>query len=164
MQWLAAVELGLLKGRHPLLKDVDVTINPLEGLALVEGRATPKSSRVNKFFNPEKSSALSEPSMDPVSEMLAATNIRLGQDSWRNLEIEDKELPQVHNGTLQQSSSVDVKLIKEGAISSVDNERRQALQTTQVVMNMFDATMPGTLTEEHKKKVLAAVGQGETVM
>lgn len=164
IEWLAAVELGLLKGRHPLLKDVDVTINPLKGLALVEGRAPPKSSRVNKFFNPEKSSALSEHSMDPVSEMLAATNIRLGQDSWRNLEIEDKELPQVHNGTLQQSSSVDAELIKEDVISSVDNERGQVLQTAQVVMNMLDATMPGTLTEEHKKKVLAAVGQGETVM
>eukprot|EP00261_Vitis_vinifera_P023948 XP_010656086.1 PREDICTED: uncharacterized protein LOC100249222 isoform X2 [Vitis vinifera] len=164
IEWLASVELGLLKGRHPLLKDVDVTINPLKGLALVEGRATPKSSRVNKFFNPEKSSALSEHSMDPVSEMLAATNIRLGQDSWRNLEIEDKELPQVHNGTLQQSSSVDAELIKEDVISSVDNERGQVLQTAQVVMNMLDTTMPGTLTEEHKKKVLAAVGQGETVM
>lgn len=164
IEWLTAVELGLLKGRHPLLKDVDVTINPLKGLALVEGRATPKSSRVNKFFNPEKSSALSEHPMDPVSEMLAATNIHLGQDAWRNLEIEDKELPQVHNGTLQQSSSVDAELIKEDVISSVDNERGQVLQTAQVVMNMLDATMPGTLTEEHKKKVLAAVGQGETVM
>lgn len=114
MQWLTAVELGLLKGRHPLLKDVDVTINPLKGLALVEGRATPKSSRVNKFFNPEKSSALSEHPMDPVSEMLAATNIHLGQDAWRNLEIEDKELPQVHNGTLQQSISVDAKINQRG--------------------------------------------------
>ena len=79
------------------------------------------------------------------SGMLATTNIRPGRDSWRNLEVEDGELPQVQNGTLQQNSSVDAKLIKEGAISSVDNERRQALQTTQVVMNMFDATMPGTL-------------------
>ncbi|KAJ9687863.1 hypothetical protein PVL29_013878 [Vitis rotundifolia] len=164
IEWLAAVELGLLKGRHPLLKDVDVTINPLKGLAFLEGRAPPNSSRVNKFFNPEKSSALSEHSMDPVSEMLAATNIRPGQDSWRNLEIEDKESRQVHNGTLQQSSSVDAELIKEDVISSVDNERGQVLQTAQVVMNMLDVTMPGTLTEEHKKKVLAAVGQGETVM
>ena len=34
------------------------------------------------------------------SGMLAATNIRPGRDSWRNLEVEDGELPQVQNGTL----------------------------------------------------------------
>ena len=96
--------------------------------------------------------------------MLAATNIRPGQDSWRKLEVEDKESPQVHNGTLQQSISVDAKLIKEDVISLVDKERRQALQTAQVLMNMLDATMPGTLMEEHKKKVLSVAGQGETVM
>ena len=61
------------------------------------------------------------------SEMLAATNIHPGQDSWRKLEVEYKELPQVHNGTLQQSISVDAKLIKEDVISLVDKERRQAL-------------------------------------
>ncbi|WKA09096.1 hypothetical protein VitviT2T_026774 [Vitis vinifera] len=32
------------------------------------------------------------------SGMLAATNIRPGRDSWRNLEVEDGELPQVQNG------------------------------------------------------------------
>ena len=153
MQWLAAVELGLLKGRHPLLNDVEVTINPLKGLALVEGRAPHKSSRVSKFFDLGKSSALSEHSMDPVREMLEATDTHPEQDSWRNLELEDNKLQQVHNGTLQQSSSVDVEAIKEDVISSVDNERGQVLKTAEVVMNMLDATMPGTLTEERKKKV-----------
>ena len=56
------------------------------------------------------------------------------------------------------------KLIKEDVISLVGKERRQALQTAQVLMNMLDATMPGTLMEEHKKKVLSVAGQGETVM
>ncbi|KAI3985246.1 hypothetical protein MKX01_039491, partial [Papaver californicum] len=32
IEWLTAVELGFLKGRHPLLEDVDVTINPSKGL------------------------------------------------------------------------------------------------------------------------------------
>lgn len=147
------MELGLLKGRHPLLKDIDVTINPLKGLALVEGRAPRKSSRVNKFFSLAKPSALSEDSIDPVREMLETTHIHPEQDSWRNLEFEDKKLQQVHNGTLHQRSSVDAEIIKENVISSVDSERGKVLQTAEVVMNMLDATTPGTLTEERKKKV-----------
>ncbi|KAL0346805.1 UNVERIFIED_CONTAM: Embryogenesis-associated protein [Sesamum calycinum] len=51
LEWLNAVELGLLKGRHPLLKDVDFTINPSKGLALMESRASSKEERVDKLLS-----------------------------------------------------------------------------------------------------------------
>ncbi|XP_030938133.1 uncharacterized protein LOC115963312 [Quercus lobata] len=70
----------------------------------------------------------------------------------------------MENGALQRISSVDSELVKEEEVSSVDAERGQGLQTAQVVMNMIDITMPGTLTEEKKQKVLTAVDQRETVV
>ncbi|KAK9275755.1 hypothetical protein L1049_023024 [Liquidambar formosana] len=170
IEWLTAVELGLLKGRHPLLKDVDVTINPSKGLALVEGKASDKGGRVNKLLDLTLSNALKGYSVVPRNDMLeendnvARIRLRSRRDTEKVLELEDKALQQVHNGALQQTSSVDAELIQEDGVNPVDNERGQVLQTAQVVMNMLDVTMPDTLTEEQKKKVLTAVGQGETIM
>jgi len=42
-------------------------------------------------------------------------------------------------------------------VGSVDSERGQVLQTAEVVMSMLDKTMPGTLTEEKKKKVMLGI-------
>ncbi|KAF5956489.1 hypothetical protein HYC85_003714 [Camellia sinensis] len=169
VQWLAAVELGLLKGRHPLLKDVNVTLNPSKGLAWVEGTASDKSGRVNKLLNLSQSNVLNGYSSYPLEERLGESDIsasissRFRHDSQRNPEIEDRGLQQKSNGTLEQASSVDAVLVKEEG-NPTDDERGQVLQTAQVAMNMLDVTMPGTLTEEQKQKVLMAVGQGETVV
>ncbi|KAL5850755.1 hypothetical protein ACOSQ4_008768 [Xanthoceras sorbifolium] len=158
IEWLTAVELGLLKGRHPLLKDVDVTINPSEGLAPVEGIATYKGDLI-------KANALNGRSIDPVKDMIedsnAAARILLRR---RNLELENKGLQEVDNGALQKSSPVDAQLVNDEEAGPVDSEIGQVLQTAQVVTNMLDVTMPGILTEEEKMKVLTAVGQGETLM
>ncbi|XP_028069999.1 uncharacterized protein LOC114272477 isoform X1 [Camellia sinensis] len=169
IEWLAAVELGLLKGRHPLLKDVNVTLNPSKGLAWVEGTASDKSGRVNKLLNLSQSNVLNGYSSYPSEERLGESDIsasissRFRHDSQRNPEIEDRGLQQKSNGTLEQASSVDAVLVKEEG-NPTDDERGQVLQTAQVAMNMLDVTMPGTLTEEQKQKVLMAVGQGETVV
>ncbi|GJZ34118.1 hypothetical protein Tco_0579554 [Tanacetum coccineum] len=40
IQWLTAIELGLLKHRHPLLEDTDVTINPSKSLKLTPSKAS----------------------------------------------------------------------------------------------------------------------------
>ncbi|KAK7285904.1 hypothetical protein RJT34_20689 [Clitoria ternatea] len=48
--------------------------------------------------------------------------------------------------------------------TSVDSEHGQVVQTAQVVINMLDVTVPGTLTKERTTKVLTAVGQGEPLM
>ncbi|XP_057967408.1 uncharacterized protein LOC131157352 isoform X2 [Malania oleifera] len=171
IEWLTAVELGLLKGCHPLLKDIDVTVNPSRGLALVEGRKSNKGDRVNKLLDLTKSNAMNGYSVDPIPNMLdksktiAETNLRSGQDMPRELRLENKGLQQADNGVLHQlTSSVETESVQEDGIGLSDGERGQVLQTAQVVMNMLDVTMPGTLTEEQKKKVLTAVDQGDTVM
>ena len=69
------------------------------------------------------------------------------------MEAEDAGLQEMENGALQQISSVDSELVKEEEVSSVDGERGRGLQTAQVVMNMLDITMPGTLNRRKKQKV-----------
>lgn len=163
MQWLTAVELGLLKGRHPLLKDVDVTINPLEGLALVEGRASERSDELDKLWDLSQSTALNGYTVDPVKDMLehsdtaASIYLRSRRDSQGNSDIEDRGLQEVENGAVQQISPVGAELVEEEEVGSVDSERGQVLQTAEVVMSMLDKTMPGTLTEEKKKKVMLGI-------
>ncbi|XP_011094018.1 uncharacterized protein LOC105173836 [Sesamum indicum] len=156
LEWLIAVELGLLKGRHPLLKDVDFSINPSKGLALVESRASSKQERVEKLLSVTNGSSTTPP-VDVFQENDARHTKDIG------------ETPPIVKGVQQDDSDVDnqsnattEEVIEEG-INSFD-ERGQVLQTAEVVMNMLDMTMPDTLSEEQKKKVLTAVGQGETLI
>ncbi|XP_020536308.1 uncharacterized protein LOC105638006 isoform X2 [Jatropha curcas] len=157
VEWLSAVELGLLKGRHPLLKDVDISFNPAKGLTLVEGRASSKGIKLDKFLGAAATDA---------NGILEDNNTSIksisGQHSHQNLAFE--EHLQVGNGTLNQTSSINKELVEEEVADPVDTERGEVLQTAEVVMNMLDVTMPGVLEEEEKKKVLTAVGQGETLM
>ncbi|XP_044464013.1 uncharacterized protein LOC123194711 isoform X2 [Mangifera indica] len=168
IEWLIAVELGLLKGHHPLLKDVDVTINPSEGLALVEARATNKDVKVNKLLDYSRTNGLNIYSVNDINEVPEKSNDNdcIHQSSRRESQIElgKEELQEMDNGALQQTGPVDAELVKEEEANPIDSERSQVLQSTQVVINMLDVTMPGTLTEEEKKKVLTAVGKGETLM
>ncbi|KAL1371721.1 hypothetical protein AAHE18_01G153200 [Arachis hypogaea] len=169
IEWLTAVELGLLKGRHPLLTDIDVTVNPSKGLAVVEEIRPDKNDKARKLLDLTRSDAFNGYLVDPTQDFLeesntdANLNVRPKQDLQSNLYHEDMRL-QVKNGALQETSSTDAKVIEEGNVGSIDGENGQVLQTAQVVINMLDVTMPGTLTEEQKKKVLTAVGQGETLM
>lgn len=169
MEWLTAVELGLLKGRHPLLKDVDVTINPSKGLALFGGRLSDKSGEVGKLSDLSQSNVPHGYTLDPGKDMLedndtaASIYLRSRQDSGGKSEVENRGMQELENGALQQISSVDAELLKE-EVGSADSERGQVLQTAQVVMRMLDITMPGTLTEEKKEKVLTAIDQGETLL
>lgn len=152
MQWLAAVELGLLKGRHPLLTDIDVTINPSKGLAVVEEVRTDKSPKVGKLSG---SDPYNGNSTDPTIGLLeeskndAGLHFRLQQDLQQNIEHRDVSL----QDPLPQNSSSGTDLIGEENAASADSEQGRILQTAQVVTNMLDITMPGTLTEEQKKKV-----------
>ncbi|XP_075509095.1 uncharacterized protein LOC142545661 isoform X2 [Primulina tabacum] len=164
IEWLSAVELGLLKGRHPLLKDVDVTVNPLKGLTLLGGKASSKSDDENKLLNfPNGYSA-----KNSTSKMLETydTKAKLQSRSARDI----GRMPPQTEGRQAEGSDVGRQLnasdtkIEDEASKSSENERGQVLQTVEVVMNMLDVTMPETLSEEQKKKVLDAVGQGEMLM
>nr|XP_033517238.1 uncharacterized protein LOC104116322 isoform X5 [Nicotiana tomentosiformis] len=162
IEWLTAAELGLLKGRHPLLKDVDVTINPSKGLTLVREPSYP-SFRSNKLLDLPNSDALDGYSLDPSLQIFEGgdTAARFGRDSGK--ELRSTEKLQETFSTLQNGSAADAESGGEEAGSPVDGERGM-LQAAELVMNMLDVTMPDTLTEEQKKKVLTAVGQGETIM
>ncbi|XP_043707068.1 uncharacterized protein LOC122656556 isoform X2 [Telopea speciosissima] len=171
IEWLTAVELGLLKGRHPLLKDVDVTINPSKGLALLETKASDKSRNKNNFLNPTHSDALNGYSVGPMKNVIDETDtaprahLKSGRDLERKSKIQDEGQQQLVNGSVsQQNSLIHAESVEEEGGDPVDSERGQVLQTANVVINMLDVTLPGTLAEEQKKKVLAAVEQGETVM
>ncbi|XP_057420340.1 uncharacterized protein LOC130714462 isoform X2 [Lotus japonicus] len=168
IEWLTAVELGLLKGRHPLLTDLDVTINPSKGLSALEEVSSDKKGNVSKLLDLAQSDAFNGYSLGPTKDSLeggksnASRQPRSQQEPQRNFEQVDISL-QVKDGPLQQTSS-DADSTEEENDASVDSDHGQVLQTTQVVMNMLDVTMPGTLSEEKKKKVLTAVGQGETLI
>ncbi|KAH6837506.1 hypothetical protein C2S53_001029 [Perilla frutescens var. hirtella] len=160
LEWLTAVELGLLKGRHPLLKDVDVTLNPSKGLALMDGRATSRRGRVGGLLNLTNGSS-TNPKLEMFQENDTAMRTQLGSKKYigevhiKGLQLEDKNVGKQSNTAIDPTT--------EG-VNSSDIERGKVLQTAQVVMNMLDITMPEVLSDDQKKKVLNAVGQGETIV
>ncbi|XP_027368954.1 uncharacterized protein LOC113874896 [Abrus precatorius] len=158
IEWLTAVELGLLKGRHPLLTDIDVTINPSRGLTVVEQVRSNKDAKVSKLLDLTRSDAFNGYSIDPTNDFVEE------EKNDASIQFRSQKDLQIKNDPLQQTSSTDADLIEKENVASVDSEHGQVLQTAQVVINMLDVTMPGTLTEEKKQKVLTAVGQGETLM
>uniref|UniRef100_A0A1D1Y654 UPF0750 membrane protein yitE n=3 Tax=Anthurium amnicola TaxID=1678845 RepID=A0A1D1Y654_9ARAE len=67
-------------------------------------------------------------------------------------------------GGSQEISLVDAGSGKEGSEDPANSERSQVLGAAAVILNMLDVTMPGTLGNEQKEKVLTAMEQGETLM
>lgn len=160
MQWLTAVELGLLKGRHPLLTDVDVTINPSKGLSLVESGASNRNGRANKLLNLPSLATLDVNSVNHLKDMFegdSAANLQLRSKNKLkgDLQFEINGLQPENKNSLEQSSAIDAQLVEDEVANPVESERGQVLQTAEVVMNMLDVTMPETLTEEQKKKVMS---------
>lgn len=156
LQWLTAVELGLLKGRHPLLEDVDVTINLSKGLTLV-GSPSDRSFRSNKLLNLPNSDALDGYSIDPSLRKVGGGDNEAPIYSRYARDLKDLQSTGQQHETyrnLQNGSADDAEPGEKEAGSPVDGERGQVLQTAEMVMNMLDVTMPDTLTEEQKKKVL----------
>ncbi|CAD5173532.1 unnamed protein product [Musa acuminata subsp. malaccensis] len=188
IEWISAVEFALLKGRHPLLKDVDVAINPSKGLAFIDDR-TPEKSISSGVKGSHNSSGmyishksadrqtygkLSQPS--PVNGFLNdSVDIALKQnyaavqgEADDNLDARSK-LQQIksadNEGTKNSRSIMDFKNESAAnAINEGDDDGNKVLQTAAVVMNMLDITMPSALDDEQKKKVLSAVGRGENLL
>ncbi|XP_031102209.1 uncharacterized protein LOC116006079 isoform X1 [Ipomoea triloba] len=152
IEWLTAVELGLLKGRHPLLQDVDVTINPSSVTALLM-RPSDGNAGVKKLLNLPNLDSLDVHGLGPSKETFEKSNTAASQ-----------RLLHEHKGTFVHGDCSDAKSGEEEVVNHNDGDRGQVLQAAQVVMNMLDVTMPDTLKEEQKKKVLTAVGQGETLI
>lgn len=62
-----------------------------------------------------------------------------------------------NNRKLQLDSSTNVHSQKEEAVYPNDGERGNVLRAAKVIMNMLDVTMPDTLTEGQKNKVILFV-------
>ncbi|KAM0952470.1 putative alcohol O-acetyltransferase [Dioscorea sansibarensis] len=167
IEWLTGVEFALLKGRHPLLKDVDITINPLKGEAFVRGGASETGVTTEKkiyqasnlphlFVNNTRGNFFRLTQSNYVNGFLMNQNNSVFSESdgaiWKDV-----------NDALKQNSSINADQ-DGGGDDSLDIEQSQVVQTAAVVMNMLDATVPDTLDDEQKKKVLTAIGQGETLM
>lgn len=163
IEWLAAVELGLLKGRHPLLNNLDVTINPSTGLAIADVDSTDKGGEHQKLLDITRLNAGNGYCMDPAMEMLEDADTAVSTYPLSRLSSLGNKSSQGVKDGMRHDNSIEADLVKEEAVP-MDSERSQMLQTAKVVMNMLDVTMPGTLKEEEKKKVFDAVGKGETVM
>ncbi|CAA7051576.1 unnamed protein product [Microthlaspi erraticum] len=166
MEWLTAVELGLLKGRHPLLKDVDITVNPSKGLVLSEAIAHEKGINAKKLPPAARGKVVNGYHVDPSGETLEDSDITTnsslpsGTELEKNVKVETGS-DEPENGGVSAKGLVDVEDVEP---SVEESERGQMLQTTEVVVKMLDVTMPGTLKAEEKKKVMDAVGRGETVL
>uniref|UniRef100_A0A1J3I0Z5 Embryogenesis-associated protein EMB8 n=1 Tax=Noccaea caerulescens TaxID=107243 RepID=A0A1J3I0Z5_NOCCA len=166
MEWLTAVELGLLKGRHPFLKDVDVTVNPSKGLVLSEAIAPEKGITAKKLPQVARGEVVNGYHVDPSGETLEDSDITTnsslpsGTELEKNVKVETGS-DEPENGGVSTNGPVEVE---DEEPSVEESERGQMLQTTEVVVKMLDVTMPGTLKAEEKKKVMDAVGRGETVL
>lgn len=167
IEWLTAVELGLLKGHHPLLQDVDVSLNPATSLAFLDRGLSKRGDKVTtRLLDLAQSDVANGYSGDPIFDMLAGSDVSHSQMNEKYLQKdlgpEDKSLQSVNSGTLQPVKSDETESVQQDVV--MDTEKGQGLQTAQVVMNMLDITLPDTLNEEEKKQVLTAVDQGETLM
>ncbi|XP_013667524.2 uncharacterized protein LOC106371951 isoform X2 [Brassica napus] len=169
IEWLTAVELGLLKGRHPLLKDVDVTVNPSKGLVVSEAKTPEKGITAQKLAQVARGKTLNGYHVDPSRKTLEDSYITpksilpFGTELEKNVKI-DTGSDEPVNGGVSTSGPVDVELVDDNKSDEEESERGDMLQTAEVVVNMLDLTMPGTLKAEEKKKVMDAVGRGETVV
>ncbi|KAL0735721.1 hypothetical protein Bca4012_011931 [Brassica carinata] len=167
--WLTAVELGLLKGRHPLLKDVDVTVNPSKGLILSEAKVPGKGITAQKLAQVARGKTVNGYSVDPSRKTLEdsyitpKSSLPFGTELEKNVKI-DTGSDEPVNGGVSTSGPVDVELVEDNKSDVEESERGDMLQTAEVVVNMLDLTMPGTLKADEKKKVMDAVGRGETVV
>ncbi|GAB2291580.1 hypothetical protein Dimus_025834 [Dionaea muscipula] len=156
VEWLTAVELGFLKGRHPLVEDVDVTVKPPIAATLIEDRASATNEKFKSVLNLTQKEISEE--RDSSDNLLGH-----GDGSHNYWELNHKDSAEV-KVLAQYTNSVDAPYAKEADPVPVVSDQGQVLHTAEVVMNVLDVTMPGTLKEEERKKVLTAVGQGETLL
>lgn len=154
MQWLAAVELGLLKGHNPLMNDVNVSLHLPGGRDFNEGGD-------DKYLDYGRKEFSNDFHMDPSSEMLAKNVVTTSTSSepmilsQRNLGHEGTFPQKINSTKLEEENSLDAVSVKENKESAIETDEGQGLQTTQLVFNMLEVSMPGTFTPEQKEKVVS---------
>ncbi|XP_078156673.1 uncharacterized protein LOC144552572 isoform X2 [Carex rostrata] len=148
IEWLSAVELALLKGHHPLLEDIDISINPSKDFSFVKSIGVKK--KLGRRYRGSSSLPLNKTRKNktPLNGYLIGPPVEV--DST--------------NGKVGKSLEKEVEGSKDVKEEVVEGEESQVLQMATVVMNMLDVTMPGTLNDAQKRKVLTAMERGETLM
>ncbi|KAK8934207.1 Embryogenesis-associated protein EMB8 [Platanthera zijinensis] len=193
IQWLSAVEHALLKGRHPLLNDVDIAIKPYKGLAVNnDGAEKSVSASSINHRRDDPSQLLSRNYHENVDSVMKLTDsdtvngLRVYPDNTESNEddgafydnaidhnksgrkFHETQRQDEHDGKNEKlGTDKDIQTENVGAedvANAISGGGGQVTQTATVIMNMLDVTMPGTLDDEHKKKVLSAMEQGETFM
>lgn len=96
------------------------------------------------------------------SDIAPGLRTKTVRDSQMNSQDEHVGMQQEKNDVINQETSVGADPPEDGVIP-VDTERGQVLQTAEIVMNMLDVTMPNTLTEEKKKKVMPKFWSSEMI-
>uniref|UniRef100_A0A0D9XE27 AB hydrolase-1 domain-containing protein n=1 Tax=Leersia perrieri TaxID=77586 RepID=A0A0D9XE27_9ORYZ len=156
LEWLSAVEFALLKGRHPLIKDVDITVNPSKGLSFVEPQANNRKVPNKNNFHQQSQFILYNSMPHGINGLLLdSAKEHSGSNKKENIQVKD-------NGEIDRARK-DIHE-EEPEETPEDDEKGHVLQSASLVMNMLDATMPGTLDDDQKKKVLVAVEQGESLV
>ncbi|CAN6469999.1 unnamed protein product [Victoria cruziana] len=166
IDWFTGVELAFLKGRHPLLKETNIALNLSKGLTLFS-RSTSYDDILMSKQNQGSRNLRSSLNLQGDSGSGQCNDEHSLKNELRGrINLEGTELQHVGvNHPLQHVEFVDDKAVEQRPNDVPgDTEMSQILQTAEFVMKMLDVTMPGTLEEEQKKKVLAAVGQGETLL
>ncbi|GLJ10762.1 hypothetical protein SUGI_0134500 [Cryptomeria japonica] len=188
IEWLEAVELALLKGRHPLLKDVDIAVKPANDPVIINSRGTQKHVMDSYIINSSKhtiaagaeqslgsrdmnafdnSSGLYAKNEDGGHRFLLNNKSTSHKMVPRHKQFTDAEVQKAKPMDLSQEtgSSIDtVNEVEDSESSEEEVERGQVLQTAETIMKVLDVTMPGTLEDEQKAQVLNAVGRGETLI
>lgn len=148
---MSAVEFALLKGRHPLLRDVDVTISPSKASTFVDEKTPEKRfSSTEKGRYDSRQLYISQEMADRNTAGKLIHTKNLGDIKVNSHSRSELRKMESHH---DQESTFEFKNDSEATITNEDDEASKVLQTAEVVMNMLDVTMPGTLNDEQKKQV-----------
>ncbi|CAM6008624.1 unnamed protein product [Sphagnum balticum] len=164
-EWLAAVEVALLKGRHPLL---EYSVN------LAVKSANDNWHRGVDIVAQEKSG--SDVAEDNSSRQLDVKTNNLGKDAATSIPEEKDETRDTTATTLNEedgkeattetskAAAVESSPPEEAGEPEEGSEAFKMRAAAESIMNVLDITMPGTLSNEKKQQVLDAVGRGQTIV
>ncbi|CAK9217031.1 unnamed protein product [Sphagnum troendelagicum] len=160
-EWLAAVEVALLKGRHPLL---EYSVN----LAV---KSTNDNWHLDTVAQEKSGSDVAE---DNSSHQLDVKTNDLGKDAATSIPEKKDETRDATATTLEDGKEATTETSKAAAVESSPPEEAgepeegseafRMRTAAESIMNVLDITMPGTLSNEKKQQVLDAVGRGQTIV
>ena len=137
MQWLAAVELAFLKGRHPLLEGIDVTYKAPKGWGLFRQSLSTFTNQVSQMRSRRKH----------ITEDISHRNVDKEASDWDLDVLEEDKMQEIDLKNVHGLSAV------ENAEEDPDVERGQLERAAESVLNALDITMPGSLSEKQKEEV-----------